>query len=204
MRLRLAGLVIALFLYPSLLEFFCLSDIPHRLASATLYLSNLTMPLILLLTLIAGPILLIGLSIKSKRKSVLKNLGIWVLCFVALLFSAWGSGLVRHYCFAQLTVRSRPVVAAIEAYQKKKGHPPANLEAMVPEFLPKYPHTGMGAYPDFNYVTPDDTDPWRLEVPCSIGLLNWDVFFYRPSKEYGVHEYGGGVERIGDWAYVHE
>lgn len=45
---------------------------------------------------------------------------------------------------------------------------------------------------------------WELRVPCSLGLLNWDVFFYWPSEKYPDYVYGGGVERIGRWAYVHE
>lgn len=45
---------------------------------------------------------------------------------------------------------------------------------------------------------------WELRVPCSIGLLNWDVFFYWPTQHYPDHAYGGSIERIGKWAYVHE
>jgi hypothetical protein len=45
---------------------------------------------------------------------------------------------------------------------------------------------------------------WELRVPCPIGLLNWDVFFYWPSETYPDYAYGGSVERIGGWAYVHE
>ena len=46
--------------------------------------------------------------------------------------------------------------------------------------------------------------PFELTVPCSIGLLNWDVFVYWPSEEYPDHMYGGWVERVEGWAYVHE
>jgi hypothetical protein len=46
--------------------------------------------------------------------------------------------------------------------------------------------------------------PWELRVPCSHGLMNWDVFFYWPARRYPKHAYGGSIERIGDWAYVHE
>ena len=45
---------------------------------------------------------------------------------------------------------------------------------------------------------------WELQIPCSNGFLNWDVFFYWPSEEYPDHVYGGWVERIKNWAYVHE
>ena len=45
---------------------------------------------------------------------------------------------------------------------------------------------------------------WELRVPCSLGILNWDVFFYWPRETYPDYIYGGSVERIGKWAYVHE
>lgn len=46
--------------------------------------------------------------------------------------------------------------------------------------------------------------PWELSIACSTGFLNWDVFFYWPSQQYPEHIYGGSVERMGRWAYVHE
>jgi hypothetical protein len=46
--------------------------------------------------------------------------------------------------------------------------------------------------------------PWELKVDCPTGYINWDVFFYWPTKAYPNHIYGGSVERINDWAYVHE
>ncbi|MDY7000161.1 MAG: hypothetical protein SVS15_00080 [Thermodesulfobacteriota bacterium] len=46
--------------------------------------------------------------------------------------------------------------------------------------------------------------PWELRVQCPTGILNWDIFFYRPGRDYPENAYGGPVKRIGDWAYVHE
>jgi len=50
----------------------------------------------------------------------------------------------------------------------------------------------------------DRVSRWELRVHCSIGFLNWDVFFYWPTQDYPDGIYGGAVERIADWAYVHE
>jgi hypothetical protein len=44
--------------------------------------------------------------------------------------------------------------------------------------------------------------PWELVIPQK--ALNWDVFFYWPTEDYPPRAYGGRVERIGRWAYVHE
>jgi hypothetical protein len=46
--------------------------------------------------------------------------------------------------------------------------------------------------------------PWELRIDCPRGMLNWDVFFYWPTQRYPNQIYGGSVERIGQWAYVHE
>jgi hypothetical protein len=45
---------------------------------------------------------------------------------------------------------------------------------------------------------------WELRVHCSIGFLNWDMFIYWPTEDYPDGIYGGAIERIADWAYVHE
>lgn len=46
--------------------------------------------------------------------------------------------------------------------------------------------------------------PWELRVNCGLGFLNWDVFFYWPTEDYPNQIYGGGVEKMANWAYVHE
>ncbi|HXF48942.1 MAG TPA: hypothetical protein VNL73_05910 [Verrucomicrobiae bacterium] len=46
--------------------------------------------------------------------------------------------------------------------------------------------------------------PWELRIQCSLGIMNWDVFFYWPTEHYPEEIYGGWVEKIGKWAYVHE
>jgi hypothetical protein len=34
--------------------------------------------------------------------------------------------------------------------------------------------------------------------------MNWDMFLYFPKQNYPKAGYGGWLERIEDWAYVHE
>lgn len=58
---------------------------------------------------------------------------------------------------------------------------------------------GFGAFHRSGWGT-----PWELRVPCGRGFANWDVFVYWPSEEYPSAMYGGTVERMGRWAYVHE
>lgn len=204
MRLRLAGLVIAVLVLVPVLQYICLTSSSSFVATLLMMVSMLMLPPLLLGALALVPIFLIAMCFKSERAFSTRGLALAIAVIIGTFCSGKATGLVRHYCFEQMTVRARPLVAAIDAYQKQHASPPCSLDVLVPKYLPKIPDTGMGAYPSFNYTTKDETDPWRLEVPCSLGLLNWDVCFYRPSKKYSAYEYGGGVEPIGDWRYVHE
>ena len=43
-----------------------------------------------------------------------------------------------------------------------------------------------------------------LHALVSRGPFNWDLFLYFPNRRYPKSAYGGVLQRIGDWAYVHE
>jgi hypothetical protein len=64
----------------------------------------------------------------------------------------------------------------------------------------------MAAYPEFEYSTEanETGDLWSLRVATPVGFVNWDMLLYLPSQRYPEHGYGGRIERIQDWAYVHE
>jgi len=114
---------------------------------------------------------------------------------------------IRTNAFHRLAERSTPLVAAIRAYEQKHGSPPDSLEALVPEFIPSVPSTGIGAYPEYRYyLAPEhyDGNPWVLIVFTPSGVLNFDQFMYFPLGNYPRTGYGGWLERVGDWAYVHE
>jgi len=46
--------------------------------------------------------------------------------------------------------------------------------------------------------------PWVLSAMVSKNLENWDLFIYFPDQEYPERGFGGVIERLGAWAYVHE
>jgi hypothetical protein len=114
---------------------------------------------------------------------------------------------VRVSAFHRLAEHSKPLVAAVRAFERKHGHPPESLQALVPEFLPAVPSTGMGAYPHYRYLTDAtnyDGNPWVLVVFTPPGGIAFDQFMYFPLTNYPKRGYGGWLERVGDWAYVHE
>jgi hypothetical protein len=119
------------------------------------------------------------------------------------------AGTVRMRGFHQLAFRSAPLVHALAAYTTDHGNPPETLNALIPDYIQKIPSTGMGAYPAYQYAAGDEArkwndNPWVLSVETSRGFLNWDRFIYFPMQNYPATGYGGSLERIGEWAYVHE
>jgi hypothetical protein len=114
---------------------------------------------------------------------------------------------IRMREFARLAELSKPLITAIRAYDQKHGRPPESLGTLVPEFLGRVPSTGMGAYPDYRYSIPTngyEGNPWVLYVFTPSGGINFDQFMYFPLTNYPKRGYGGWLEQIGDWAYVHE
>ena len=116
---------------------------------------------------------------------------------------------VRRDAFLKLAERSEPLIRTIHAYEAKHGVPPLTMQALDPEFLAAVPQTGMGAYPDYRYAVGEEaqrfsSNPWALYVLTPSGGISFDKFLYFPLQNYPEKGFGGWLERIGDWAYVHE
>lgn len=105
------------------------------------------------------------------------------------------------------THQAEPLIAAIEAYHQKKGSYPNQLQDLVPEFIQAIPSTSMVGYPEFKYSTAKSDrlfKTYQLKISTRTIGINFDSFVYWPEADYPARMYGGGVERINDWAYVHE
>ena len=161
----------------------------------------------------AVPGILIALAyllFKRTRQTGLKWLFICLVFSVVVVASMRIGVHIRMNAFASLAERSAPLIAAIKAYEQKHGQPPASLDVLVPEYLPAIPNTGMGAYPEYRYMVVADGDqqdgnPWVIIVHTPTGIIDFDEFFYYPLQNYPSQRWGGnGVERVRDWAYMHE
>jgi len=142
----------------------------------------------------AIPIALAGLSLRRVRRYA----SILALCSVAYLVAfivshRLGEG-VRMGAFHRLAERSKPLVAAVRAFEQKHGRPPESLHALVTEILPAVPSTGLGAYPEYLYSTPATNhggNPWVIMVFTPSGGINFDQFMYLPLTNYPKRGYGG-------------
>src|SRR5579883_416142 len=67
----------------------------------------------------------------------------------------------RLACFNDLPRRSRPLIAAIRQFEEDHGAPPAELEELIPGYLPAIPDTGVARSPEYKYkvLSKDDQVP---------------------------------------------
>ena len=161
----------------------------------------------LLIALPAALFGLVGLLFGKWRANALRCL---CAVLVGVPLAVLGLNLgerVRHGAFVQLAARSAPLVQAVRDFEAKQGHPPSQLDELIPAFLPALPGTGLCAYPGYAYFQGAEAkrfadNPWVLLVP--VGSMDFDKFLYLPRQNYPDHGFGGTLERMGDWAYVHE
>jgi hypothetical protein len=117
---------------------------------------------------------------------------------------------VRMVGMEACALRARPLIAAIEAYERDKSSPPTSLNSLVPIYLPAVPSTGMGAYPEFRYyigpVAEEEFfgNPWALEVFTPNVGINFDRMLYVPKRNYPKQAFDGTLRPVGEWAYVFE
>jgi hypothetical protein len=146
---------------------------------------------------------------RKRRREALLALVCSLACLTSFTVGSVAGAHIRRAAFVALAERSRPLVDAVTKYEREHGQPPESLDSLVPRYLPQVPSTGMGAYPKFEYVSGDQakrfqTNPWAIYVFTPSGGINFDQFLYLPRQNYPEKGYGGSLERIGDWAYVHE
>lgn len=166
--------------------------------------------LALLAAVLTLPGSVIGALIPRIRRQSL-----WVLILSVLFVPCCITGIilghkVRTAGMRAFAMRSQPLIAAIKKYEQDHSAPPSSLEDLIPDYMPILPSTGMMAYPEFRYHTGEEAkkeykgNSWALTVPTPSGGINWDMMLYFPNQDYPRLGYGGGLERIDDWAYVHE
>lgn len=129
---------------------------------------------------------------------------------VACFFAGFSLSLsIRRFALEQVMARAEPLIAAIQMYEAAQGRPPAELVALVPEYLPNIPTPGIGTSPEFYYRRPAPEDDlegnaWMLDVMPPVIGIGFDRFIYLPKQNYPHRGWGGVLERMGTWAYVHE
>lgn len=203
-KLRLSVMMAPLLLL-SLADFLAVAPIGSR------FLLSFA-PLVVLAALLAAVILLIALPTLLIRRfrSRMLPLALLSALFLGSTVAGMRTGrLIRMNAFARLGERSQPLVRAIKDYERDKGTPPPRLDALVPDYLPAIPSTGMSGYPAYRYLTGESAshfagNPWVVIVDTPLGAMNWDQFMFFPLQNYPGSGFGGVLRRVGEWAYLNE
>jgi len=152
----------------------------------------------------------IGLAFEKLRPFSLIYIASAVSLFIGMLLGGSLSDRIRTHALAQLAERSKPLVTAIKNYDRKYGHPPGSLDALIPEFMSQIPTTGMGISPNYQYSSFTNgycygKNTWTLEVYSPGDVLSFDTFIYLPLEDYSVlaPDHKWDVQTIENWAYWH-
>ncbi|MCY3003048.1 MAG: hypothetical protein NTV21_14695 [Planctomycetota bacterium] len=110
----------------------------------------------------------------------------------------------RELALERLVRRSEPVVAALRAFEARNGLPPPSLDALVPEFLPSIPATGIPDASSYAYEfepASDNSPPsWRLGIKLG-GIFDFDeLVLTSDGKPWLFNEFSD--TRIGEWMLI--
>jgi hypothetical protein len=161
----------------------------------------------------AALIAVIVLGGVRTRRSRSRN---WLLVATLLLIAAglgWFGGcvvmwepaviedLTRRTDMQTLDAHSRPLIAAIEAFETRHGRSPGELAVLVPDWIERIPGTGLREWPKYEYRS--DGRTWALQVwiPKFFFDLDGDRRFQfepDPRRDAAL----GATMRVGDWVYV--
>ena len=172
---------------------------------------ELVATLFLLGGLIGSPIAVLVATIQSTRKNWILAGQMGLIAFAAIT-SIFLYGRLQVLGVRRAADRGEGTIEAIHRYQKRERALPNSLDELVPRDLASIPETGMAGFPSFEYIAPSteaNNDEERLFATYELSvnlykLLQYDCLVYWPEGHYPRMMYGGGVERIGVWAYVHE
>lgn len=159
-----------------------------------------------LAALVALPVALLVSGVRRHRAAALDVAATSVGLIVGGMGGAMAGQALRMHAFELAAQRAAPLVAAVKAYERDHAEPPRALDALVPAHLPGLPDKlpPMKIVTDAAVMARLGNNRWALVSRVSSGFVNWDLFLYLPSQDYPEAGYGGRLQRVGDWAYVHE
>lgn len=164
----------------------------------------------LMAAILATPVFIICLFFQRTRRQSFFYLLFSVLFIPCCIFGIVLGHKTREARMQSFAQRSQSLINAISKYELEKSAPPKSLTDLVPEYIPAVPSTGMMAYPEYEYYTGEVAienyadNAWALSVFTPSGGINFDMMLYFPNRNYPKRGYGGWLEPIGNWAYVHE
>ena len=147
----------------------------------------------------------IGLLSQPTRRAAWSGLAMSLVLLLMFPLAVRACVSVRAAGFRMAAQRAEPVVRAVEQYVEDNGAPPDSRTDLVPRYLQSLP----SRVPPLELVTGKDAaryggNQWVLRASVPTGIINFDQFVYFPNQQYPRAGFGGWLQRIDAWAYVHE
>jgi hypothetical protein len=125
--------------------------------------------------------------------------------FVLFLWPSMFEDFTRSRDLRALDEHSRPLIAAIQEFEKARARPPQDLAEVVPEFLADEPTTGLSRWPRYDYFVDARRYErgWHLDVwipKTWFDLEGSRRFQYEPDSHRDAAL--GATLRSGDWVYI--
>jgi len=176
--------------------------------------AGLLWPMVAILLALVGTIACLGASAICGARRRWRGAAAGLLLAVTWVCGTWWSlSIVAGSCqrsWARVAKNGAPLVAAVRAYEKDHGHAPGSLQALVPEYLPRLPETGVACHPWFRpgpRLGPASPSGWSLEVMVAHAggpvplLVYWPEGHYPPTVGSGGHVDGWFTAIQDGWAH---
>lgn len=183
--------------------------LPFGFGSGFVRAIGFLLPLASLAALLGIVVALVDVLGKRHRTGCMRFLALAVAVVGGTAVGWWLGPIHKMERIRQVATSAQTLVRAIEAFERDNGRPPANLNEIVPRYIATIPPTGMRGYDGWDYLQgPDaqafDDNTWVLRLHTGGPGINFDQLLYFPNQRYPQVGYGGWIERIGVWGYVHE
>lgn len=161
---------------------------------STLFLPCNIMYFAVCLAMLASPMLVSGAGFRAWGLRVM-TLGGFIFCVLCL---APGAKKFEEDHLALVAENSKPLIAAINRYQKENGSPPRQLSDLVPRYLKLIPSSGVCNNQPFKYSI--DSGPlWQLNFRLPINGFDPDEFCFFPGIE--PKDFSKRGKNINGWLY---
>jgi hypothetical protein len=130
---------------------------------------------------------------------------VWLVSW-ASFFACVPIGNLRTSLLKRIPARGQPLIDALERYHAAVGAYPADLQALIPDYIAEIPPTRLLICPEFHYKRAAPEDEFTgYELSIRTQGWDYDVVFYWPDENYSASRRGQKAERYGNWAhYVFE
>lgn len=140
---------------------------------------------LLLLAAVGGTLGLVWHRYRDATERLFRSL---IAAFVVFMVSFPLTTLPRSWALTRARDRAEPLIAAIRAYESRRGTAPATLDLLVPEFLSELPSIGFFGAPKFKYSLhaprPGESPTWDLHIDAGTLFLG-SVLVYEPRGNGG-------------------